>query len=85
MNIRRFSIGVSIGVSRRKVVSQAFLGRFLRILEILAKTPERRLAPKTAPPKACVSHHDHSKVHDHGRFHGLSQNTFGARPPGNKA
>ena len=35
-------------------------------------------------PKACVSHHDHrsSEVHGHGRFHGLSQNTFGARPPG---
>jgi hypothetical protein len=71
-----------MGVSRRKAVPQAFLARFLKILEILEKTPQKRLALKTAPPKACVSHHDHSEVHGHGQFYGLSQNTFGARPPG---
>jgi hypothetical protein len=73
---------LAVFVTRDREGYDAFLARFLKILEILEKTPQKRLPPKTAPPKACVSHHDHSEVHGHGRFHGLSQNTFGARPPG---
>ena len=79
---KRFSLRVSIGVSHRKAVSQAFMAQFLKIMDKHGETPQERLAPKTARPKACVSHHDHSEVRDHGRSHGLSPNTFGARPPG---
>ena len=55
---KRFLLRVSLGVPHRKAVSQAFLAQFLKNMEKRAGSPQKRLAPKTARPKACVSHHD---------------------------
>ena len=47
------------------------------------KMPQRRLAQKTLEHRLAQNTHQHpSEVDGHGRFPGVTQNTFGARLPG---